>query len=64
MLEPAQLHGIVPPMCTPLTLQGEVDIDSTARLVNFLIDGGVHGVFVLGSTGEGAATPTKLLAPV
>jgi glutamate-1-semialdehyde 2,1-aminomutase len=55
MLDSAHLHGIIPPMCTPLTVAGEVDVASTTRLVNYLIDGGVHGIFVLGSTGEGAA---------
>lgn len=55
MLDPTQLHGIIPPMCTPLTEEGEVDRDSVESLVEFLIAGGVHGIFALGSTGEFAA---------
>ncbi|WP_406531033.1 dihydrodipicolinate synthase family protein, partial [Streptomyces sp. I8-5] len=44
------LHGVVPPVCTPLDPRGEVDTASLARLVDHLIDGGVHGLFALGST--------------
>ncbi|KRV46693.1 glucose dehydrogenase [Wenjunlia vitaminophila] len=46
------LRGVVPPLCTPLTPTGEVDTDSLRRLVERLLDRGVHAVFPLGSTGE------------
>jgi 4-hydroxy-tetrahydrodipicolinate synthase len=39
-------------MCTPLSDDGEVDVPSLESLVEYLIDGGVHGIFPLGSTGE------------
>jgi 4-hydroxy-tetrahydrodipicolinate synthase len=45
-------RGIVPPVLTPLTAGGEVDVASLDRLVRHLVERGVHGVFVLGSTGE------------
>ncbi|MGK5497111.1 dihydrodipicolinate synthase family protein [Streptomyces sp. URMC 125] len=45
-------HGIIPPLCTPLTEDGEVDTASLERLCGFLLDAGVHGLFVCGSTGE------------
>ncbi|MGW8889040.1 dihydrodipicolinate synthase family protein [Streptomyces sp. NPDC055749] len=48
----APLHGVVPPVCTPLDSRGEVDTASLARLVEHLIGGGVHGLFALGSTSE------------
>ncbi|MFB7916380.1 dihydrodipicolinate synthase family protein [Streptomyces sp. NPDC056061] len=48
----APLRGVVPPVCTPLDPRGEVDTASLARLVEHLVDGGVHGLFALGSTGE------------
>lgn len=48
----APLHGVVPPVCTPLDHHGEVDTASLARLVEHLIEGGVHGLFALGSTSE------------
>ena len=52
MFDPTTLHGIIPPICTPLTPEGGVDLESARRLVEFQLAGGVHGLFVLGSTGE------------
>ncbi|MEU0131751.1 MULTISPECIES: dihydrodipicolinate synthase family protein [unclassified Streptomyces] len=46
------LHGVVPPVCTPLDDRGEVDTGSLTRLVEHLVGGGVHGLFALGSTSE------------
>jgi 4-hydroxy-tetrahydrodipicolinate synthase len=46
------LHGIIPPICTPLTPDGAVDVASARSLVEFQLAAGVHGLFVLGSTGE------------
>ena len=51
------LHGVVVPMVTPLTSRGEIDQDGVSRLISFLIEGGVHGIFVLGSTGEFISLP-------
>lgn len=45
-------HGIVPPLVSPLTADGELDVPSFERLLARQLDGGVHGVFVLGSSGE------------
>ena len=55
MFDTTQLHGIIPPICTPLTDDGEIDIPSVHTLVEHVLAGGVHGVFALGSTGEFAA---------
>ncbi|MEV0121526.1 dihydrodipicolinate synthase family protein [Streptomyces sp. NPDC050703] len=49
---PAPLSGVVPPVCTPLTPEREVDTASLVRLVDHLVAGGVDGLFVLGSTSE------------
>lgn len=46
------LSGIVPPLVTPLLDNETVDIESLERLIEHLIAGGVHGLFVLGTTGE------------
>lgn len=46
------LRGVVPPVCTPFTKDYEVDEASLRRLINHLLDGGVHGLFFLGSTSE------------
>lgn len=53
MTESAQLTGVVPPLVTPLTPSYEVDTPSLARLVQYQLAGGVSGVFVLGTSGEG-----------
>jgi 4-hydroxy-tetrahydrodipicolinate synthase len=50
-------HGVIPPLCTPLTPERELDVPSLERLVGFLLDAGVHGLFVTGSTGEVAYLP-------
>ncbi|MEV6014897.1 dihydrodipicolinate synthase family protein [Streptomyces sp. NPDC051997] len=52
MTLPAPLTGVVPPVCTPLTPDREVDVPSLTRLIDHLVDAGVHGLFVLGSTSE------------
>src|SRR5262249_46022681 len=59
MFDPTTLHGIIPPMCTPLTDDGEVDLPSVSTLVEHLLAGGVHGIFALGSTGEFAALTNR-----
>jgi 4-hydroxy-tetrahydrodipicolinate synthase len=54
MTLPSPLSGVVPPLCTPLTPDGEVDVGSLRRLIDHVTGGGVHGLFVLGSTSEAA----------
>ena len=44
--------GILPAMITPLTKDYKVNIPALRKLVDFLIDGGVHGIFAIGTTGE------------
>jgi 4-hydroxy-tetrahydrodipicolinate synthase len=45
--------GIVVPLITPVDKQERIDEPSLRKLVSFLIDGGVHGIFVNSTTGEG-----------
>jgi len=59
MLDIAHLGGIVPPMVTPLNADETIDEAGLRRLVRYLLNAGVHGVFVLGSTGEFAALPDE-----
>ncbi|MGW6023070.1 dihydrodipicolinate synthase family protein [Streptomyces sp. NPDC055099] len=54
MTLPTPLNGVVPPVCTPLTPDREVDTASLVRLVDHLVAGGVDGLFVLGSSSEAA----------
>jgi 4-hydroxy-tetrahydrodipicolinate synthase len=45
--------GLMVAMVTPFR-GGALDLDGTARLIDFMIDGGVEGLVVSGSTGEAA----------
>ncbi|NIK56668.1 dihydrodipicolinate synthase family protein [Kribbella shirazensis] len=53
MTASAHLTGVVPPLVTPLTPEYDVDTASLARLIQHQLSGGVDGVFVLGTSGEG-----------
>lgn len=44
--------GVIPPVVTPLTAAGAVDVASLERLLGRLLDAGCHGIFALGSSGE------------
>lgn len=52
MNQPTPYSGVVPPVVTPLTEAGEVDVASLERLVAHLLGAGCHGLFALGSSGE------------
>jgi 4-hydroxy-tetrahydrodipicolinate synthase len=45
-------RGIIPPICTPLDEERRVDVRSLEALVEHHLRTGVHGLFVLGSSGE------------
>ena len=47
-----QVRGIIPPLVTPMTSDEEVDLATLRRLIDHQIACRVHGIFVLGTTGE------------
>ena len=47
-----KLEGIAPPTVTIFDSEGEIDRKKNERFLQHLIDEGVHGIFVSGSTGE------------
>ena len=47
-----QPKGIIPAMVTPLTPDGKINVEALRKLTRYLIDGGVHGLFPVGSQGE------------
>jgi len=55
-----KLCGIVPPLVTPLLDNNTLDIDGLERLIEHVIAGGVHGIFILGTTGEGPSLSLNL----
>lgn len=54
------LSGIIPPLVTPLLTPERLDVVGLERLVDHLISGGVHGLFILGTTGEGPSLSQSL----
>lgn len=48
-----KLTGLIPPMVTPLDAKRRLDKKGTKNMVNHLLKGGVDGIFLLGTTGEG-----------
>lgn len=50
-----KLEGIYTPVITPCDAAGEIDYDELGRLLEYLVDAGVHGVISGGSTGENYA---------
>lgn len=47
-----QVRGIIPPLVTPMLPDEEVDYPKLRKLIDHQISCGVHGIFVLGTTGE------------
>lgn len=48
----SRFTGIIPPVVTPFTPDGAIDFASLDRVVEHLLDGGMHGLFLMGSSGE------------
>jgi len=57
---PSPLRGIVPPLVTPLTGRDALDGEGLEKLIAHVLAGGVHGLFLLGSTGEGPGLSGRL----
>ncbi|MFP8888446.1 dihydrodipicolinate synthase family protein [Natrialbaceae archaeon A-CW2] len=50
--DPLSIHGVVPPTVTAFHEDESVDYEQTAAHARFVVDGGAHGVFPLGTNGE------------
>lgn len=50
----ARYSGVIPPVITPLTADGALDVDSYTAVLERMIGAGVDGLFLLGSSGEAA----------
>ncbi|MCD6530034.1 4-hydroxy-tetrahydrodipicolinate synthase [Candidatus Bathyarchaeota archaeon] len=47
-----EVKGIIPAMVTPLKKDESLDEEGLREVINYLIEGGVHGIFCCGSQGE------------
>jgi len=54
------LTGIVPPMITPLRDRDQLDLPGLEKLIEHILAGGVSGLFILGTTGEGPSLSYRL----
>ena len=54
------LKGIIPPMVTPLVDMDTIDASGLQKLIEHILGGGVHGLFILGTTGEAPSLSYKL----
>jgi 4-hydroxy-tetrahydrodipicolinate synthase len=50
-----RFHGIFTPLVTPITGDESPDLTSLGRLVDFQLENGVHGLWVMGTSGEFAS---------
>ena len=57
---PRPLRGIIPPMLTPLSGHDALDVPGLLRLIEYVLEGGVHGLFILGTSGEGPSLSYRL----
>ncbi|MHC4402400.1 MAG: dihydrodipicolinate synthase family protein [Planctomycetota bacterium] len=57
---PKPLCGIIPPMVTPLEDRETLDVAGLERLIEHILSGGVNGLFILGTTGEGPSLGYRL----
>ncbi|HNQ90083.1 MAG TPA: dihydrodipicolinate synthase family protein [Verrucomicrobiota bacterium] len=55
--------GVVVPLVTPITSDGRLDFAALDRLIAFQIAGGVEGLLLLGTTGEGPCVPRSMRRP-
>ena len=54
------LSGVIPPLVSPLSSRDEIDQAGLARLIEHVLAGGVHGLFLLGTTGEAPSLSYRL----
>ena len=54
-----QFEGIYTPVITPFHNDGSIDEEGFAKVIEFLIDAGTHGIVVAGTTGEYYAQTTE-----
>src|SRR3984957_7736285 len=57
LLKHHPLRGVITAMVKPLDQDLNLDEKGLERLVEHLISGGVHGIFILGTTGEAPNLP-------
>lgn len=52
LLSTKEIRGVIPPIVTPVDSRENVDEGALKRVIDYVMAGGVHGIFVMGSNGE------------
>ena len=60
MKKNVRFSGLIPPMVTPLDAGRQLDMAGVKNMVGHLLEGGVDGIFLLGTTGEGPHLPYEI----
>ena len=58
-MDEKEIRGVIVPILTPLKPDETVDVPSLRRLVNYVLDNGVHGIWASATNGEFAALPDR-----
>lgn len=56
---PKDIAGIIPPLVTPFSARGDINEGAFRKQIKFMLNAGVHGLAVGGSTGEGHTLTTE-----
>lgn len=54
-----KLKGIIPAIVTPITQEGRLNFNDLEKQTEYLVNAGIHGLFICGGTGEGAYLRTE-----
>ena len=54
------ISGVVPPLVTPLLGRDQLDVAGLERLIEHILSAGAHGLFLMGTTGEGPSLSPRL----
>lgn len=49
------IHGVIPPIITPYDATGRIHEEALARIIDWYVAAGCHGLWVCGGTGEGVS---------
>ncbi|GAB6864917.1 dihydrodipicolinate synthase family protein [Bacteroides acidifaciens] len=60
MMDKKLFEGVITPMVTPLINRENIDFKGLEKLLDHLINGGVSGVFLMGTTGEGTSISSRM----
>lgn len=58
-MEIKKIEGMVAAAFTPMDADGNVELETVPKLADFLIEHGVQGIYVCGSTGEGPSLTSE-----